>query len=76
MPPKHALNAPTKMMKDQGYADGYIYDPDTPDGFAGQDYFPPDMGRQKFYDPTERGFEREVVKRLQYWQRLREELGR
>ncbi len=76
MPPKHALNAPTKMMKDQGYADGYIYDPDTPDGFAGQNYFPPQIGRQKFYDPTERGFEREVVKRLQYWQRLREELGR
>ncbi|MGB0921064.1 MAG: replication-associated recombination protein A [Alphaproteobacteria bacterium] len=75
MPPKHALNAPTKMMKDQGYSDGYVYDPDTPDGFAGQNYFPADMGRRQFYAPGERGFEREVVKRLQYWQRLREELN-
>lgn len=71
MPPKHILNAPTKMMKDMGYAAGYAYDHDAPDGFSGQDYFPEQMGRQVFYDPPERGFEREIRKRLTYWEKLR-----
>jgi putative ATPase len=72
MPPKHILNAPTKLMKEVGYGDGYAYDPDTPEGFSGQDYFPADMGRRNFYRPVERGFEREIAKRLDYWNRLRE----
>lgn len=71
LPPKHILNAPTKLMKGEGYGDGYIYDHDKPDAFSGQDYFPTEMGRMKFYDPPERGFEREIFKRLQYWQNLR-----
>jgi putative ATPase len=73
MPPKHILNAPTKLMKDVGYGDGYVYDPDTPDGFSGQNYFPDGMERTQFYDPPERGFEREIRKRLDYWTRLREQ---
>ena len=72
MPPKHILNAPTKLMKEIGYGDGYAYDHDTPEGFSGQDYFPEDMGRRNFYRPVERGFEREIGKRLDYWNRLRE----
>ncbi len=75
LPPKHILNAPTKLMKDQGYKDGYLYDHDQPDAFSGQDYFPEDMGRQKFYEPVERGFERDIIKRLQYWDKLRAERG-
>lgn len=71
MPPKHILNAPTKMMKEQGYGAGYVYDHDTEDGFSGQNYFPEEMQRQKIYQPGERGFEREVVKRLAYWDKLR-----
>jgi putative ATPase len=73
MPPKHILNAPTKMMKDQGYGDGYQYDPDTKDGFSGQNYFPDEMPRTEFYQPIERGFERDIQKRLEYWNRLRKE---
>ncbi|WP_417688788.1 replication-associated recombination protein A [Roseibium sp.] len=73
LPPKHILNAPTKLMKAEGYGDGYQYDHDAPDGFSGQDYFPEAMGRQTFYDPPERGFERELRKRLDYWSRLRKE---
>jgi putative ATPase len=76
MPPKHILNAPTKMMKEIGYGKGYDYDHDTAEGFSGQNYFPETMERMKFYDPPERGFEREVRKRLDYWQRLREEKAR
>ena len=72
MPPKHILNAPTRLMKDLGYAKGYVYDHDTEEGFSGQDYFPDDMPRQSFYEPRERGFEREVLKRLAYWRKLRE----
>lgn len=72
MPPAHILNAPTAMMKDIGYGDGYIYDHDTPEGFSGQNYFPGDMTREKFYNPVERGFERELVKRIEYWTRLRD----
>ena len=71
MPPPYAMNAPTKLMKNLGYSDGYIYDPDTPEGFSGLNYFPPGMQRQEFYVPIERGFEREVKKRLEYWERLR-----
>ena len=72
MPPKHILNAPTRMMKDLGYAKGYEYDHDADDAFSGQDYFPEAMARQRFYSPTERGFEREIAKRLAYWRKLRE----
>jgi len=70
-PPAHILNAPTKMMKDLGYGKGYIYDHDTPEGFSGQNYFPEAMGRKKFYKPVERGFEREIARRLAYWENLR-----
>ena len=70
-PPMHIINAPTKLMKEQGFGDGYIYDPDTKDGFSGQNYFPDGMKRQKFYNPVERGFEREIKKRLEYWENLR-----
>ncbi|WP_237154932.1 replication-associated recombination protein A [Oryzibacter oryziterrae] len=73
LPPKHILNAPTKLMKGEGYGTGYRYDHDEPDAFSGQDYFPEKLGRQTFYDPVERGFERELRKRLDYWSRLRRE---
>ena len=70
-PPKHILNAPTSLMKDQGYGVGYDYDHDAEDGFSGQDYFPEALGRQEFYTPVERGFERELKKRLAYFEKLR-----
>jgi len=73
LPPKHILNAPTKLMKETGYGEGYQYDHDMPDAFSGQDYFPEAMGRQTYYNPPERGFEREIRKRLDYWARLRRE---
>ncbi|KQX47222.1 MULTISPECIES: replication-associated recombination protein A [unclassified Ensifer] len=73
LPPKHILNAPTKLMKGEGYGDGYRYDHDEPDAFSGQDYFPEKMGRRTFYDPPERGFEREIRKRLEWWAKLRRE---
>ncbi len=73
MPPKIILNAPTKMMKEQEYGSGYQYDPDQPDGFSGQDYFPAEMGREIYYDPVDKGFEREVRKRLDWWASLREQ---
>ncbi|MBO6719897.1 MAG: replication-associated recombination protein A [Rhizobiaceae bacterium] len=73
LPPKHILNAPTKLMKSEGYGSGYQYDHDQPDAFSGQDYFPEAMGRHKFYDPPDRGFEREIRKRLDYWEKLRRE---
>ncbi len=73
LPPKHILNAPTKLMKTEGYGSGYEYDHDTAEAFSGQDYFPEQLGRQKFYDPPERGFEREIRKRLDYWEKLRNE---
>ena len=75
MPPRNILNAPTKMMKDLGYNAGYIYEPDTASGFSGQNCFPESMGRQKFYEPVERGFEREIKKRLDYWDALRKKLN-
>jgi len=71
MPPKHILNAPTKLMKEIGYSDGYEYDHNAEDAFSGQNYFPDGMKRQQFYTPVERGFEREVKKRLDYWSELR-----
>lgn len=70
-PPAHILNAPTNMMKDMGYGKGYEYDHDTAEGFSGQNYFPDGMTRRVFYDPPERGFEREIRKRLDYWAKLR-----
>ncbi|MBQ2845206.1 MAG: replication-associated recombination protein A [Alphaproteobacteria bacterium] len=76
MPPRNILNAPTKMMKDLGYNAGYIYEPDTASGFSGQNCFPESMGRQKFYEPVERGFEREIKKRLDYWDNLRQKLNK
>ncbi|MDJ0614811.1 MAG: replication-associated recombination protein A [Rhizobiaceae bacterium] len=73
LPPRHILNAPTKLMKEQGYGDGYRYDHDQPDGFSGQNYFPEQMDRETYYEPVERGFERDIIKRLEYWDRLRKE---
>ena len=70
-PPQHILNAPTKLMKDQGYGEGYAYDHDAEDGFSGQNYFPESMKRPVFYQPVERGFERELKKRVDYFSRLR-----
>ncbi|MDP6344906.1 MAG: replication-associated recombination protein A [Alphaproteobacteria bacterium] len=75
MPPKHILNAPTRLMKDLGYADGYVYDHGTEEGFSGQSYFPDDMPRDSYYLPAERGFEREVAKRMAYWRKLREKMA-
>jgi len=73
LPPKHILNAPTKLMKTEGYGSGYEYDHDSAEAFSGQDYFPEALGRRQFYDPPERGFEREIRKRLDYWAKLRRE---
>lgn len=73
MPPMNILNAPTKLMKNLGYGAGYQYDHDAEDGFSGDNYFPEGMGRPDFYRPVERGFEREVARRLAYWQKLRDE---
>lgn len=71
-PPKIILNAPTQLMEDEGYGDGYAYDHDAPDAFSGQNYFPDEMKqRPQFYDPPDRGFEREIRKRLAYWGGLR-----
>lgn len=77
-PPKHLINAPTKMMKEMGFKEGYKYDHDWPDAFSGQEFFPPELlkaSRPELYQPNERGFEREVKKRLTYWARLREKRG-
>ncbi len=71
MPPRHIMNAPTKLMREQGYGAGYQYDHDTAEGFSGQNYFPDEMPRMQFYDPPERGFERDIKKRLEYWEKLR-----
>ncbi len=70
-PPKHILNAPTSLMKDLGYGKDYAYDHDVEDGFSGQNYFPDGMARQRFYQPRDRGFERDIGKRLAYWDKLR-----
>lgn len=71
MPPKHILNAPTKLMKNLGYSEGYIYDQNLEDGFSGQNYFPDGVCRQKLYEPVDRGFEREIKKRIEYFDQLR-----
>ena len=73
LPPKHILNAPTRLMKDEGYGRGYAYDHDSADAFSGQNYFPDALPRQTFYDPPDRGFEREIRKRLDYWAKLRKD---
>lgn len=73
-PPKIILNAPTKLMKQESYGEGYIYDHDMPQAFSGQNYFPADLGRHCFYTPTERGFEHKLSERMAYWAQLREKL--
>jgi putative ATPase len=75
MPPKHILNAPTRLMRGLGYGKGYAYDHDTEEGFSGQDYFPEAIERPRFYAPADRGFEREIRKRLDYWAKLRAAKG-
>jgi putative ATPase len=76
MPPKIILNAPTKLMEEEGYGEGYQYDHNAPDAFSGQNYFPDEMTeRPQFYDPPERGFERELKKRLDHWAKRRRERG-
>ncbi len=72
-PPKIILNAPTKLMREEGYGEGYEYDHDAPDAFSGQNYWPESLAPQKLYEPVERGFEREIGKRLEYWKRLRKD---
>lgn len=71
LPPKHILNAPTKLMGAEGYGQGYQYDHDQPEAFSGQNYFPEEMHRPQLYEPVERGFERDIAKRLDYWAKLR-----
>jgi putative ATPase len=75
LPPKHILNAPTKLMKSEGYAAGYQYDHDAPEAFSGQNYFPDGMDRQDFYRPTERGYEQRIAERMEEWDRLRRARG-
>ena len=75
-PPKHILNAPTRMMKDQGYGAGYAYDHDAEDGFSGQNYFPDSVKRPVLYQPVERGYERELKKRVDWFAKLRAERNR
>ena len=67
----HILNAPTRLMKEQGYGEGYAYDHDQPDAFSGQNYFPDEMARETYYDPPDRGFEHQLRKRLEHWSQLR-----
>jgi putative ATPase len=74
MPPMHILNAPTKLKTSVGYGKGYSYDHNAEEGFSGQDYWPEEMERQTFYEPTERGFEARVKERLDYWEKRRREL--
>jgi putative ATPase len=71
LPPKHILNAPTRLMRTEGYGAGYRYDHAEEDAFSGQDYFPEELGRQTFYDPPDRGYEAEIRKRLETWAKLR-----
>ncbi len=73
MPPKIILNAPTRLMRQEGYGAGYDYDHNAPEAFSGQDYWPEKLGRHKLYEPVDRGFEREIKKRLDYWEKLRKE---
>ena len=71
MPPAHILNAPTKLMQDIGYGVGYAYDHDSADGFSGANYWPDAVPPSELYQPVERGFERKILERMQYWDRLR-----
>ena len=73
MPPPHIRNAPTKLMRSLGYGEGYAYDPDTPEGFSGQDYFPEGMDRRTFYTPKGEGAEAKIKARLERWADLRRE---
>ncbi len=73
MPPQNILNAPTKLMMEIGYGKGYTYDHEAEEGFSGDDYWPGEMEPQTYYEPVERGFEREIAKRIEYWQKLRED---
>jgi putative ATPase len=75
LPPKHILNAPTPLMRNEGYSAGYRYDHAEEEAFSGQDYFPEELGRQTFYEPPDRGFESEIRKRLETWEKLRRERG-
>ena len=75
-PPQHILNAPTKLMKEIGYGNGYTYDHDSPDGFSGQNCFPEEMVRKSYYQPVERGFERDLKKRLTYFAKMRQQRQR
>nr|WP_279478711.1 replication-associated recombination protein A [Aureimonas sp. SK2] len=75
LPPRHILNAPTKLMKEEGYGAGYAYDHNAPNAFSGQDYFPEAMGRMSFYQPTGRGEEARIAERMERWARLRRERG-
>jgi putative ATPase len=75
LPPKHILNAPTTLMKQEGYGRDYAYDHNEKEAFSGQDYFPERMGRQHFYTPTARGFEREIKERLDRWAEIRAKRG-
>ena len=75
MPPANILNAPTKLMKDIGYGKDYAYDHDAKEGFSGASYWPEEVAPAKLYQPVDRGFERKVTERMQYWDRLREERG-
>ncbi|TKR27376.1 replication-associated recombination protein A [Cellulomonas hominis] len=75
MPPAHILNAPTRLMRDLGYGDGYQYDPDTPEGFSGAEYFPVGMRRETYYTPTGHGYERAITERLRHWAQLRAAIG-
>ncbi|WP_234482916.1 hypothetical protein [Streptomyces sp. MBT49] len=71
MPPAHILDAPPRLMKDLGYGKDYQYDPDTADGFSGDDYFPHDMDRETYYQPTRNGYEAQISERLRHWATLR-----
>jgi len=75
MPPASILNAPTKLMKDIGYGKDYAYDHDAPDGFSGSNYWPDEMEPQTYYKPVPRGFERQVIERMEWWEKKRRERG-
>ncbi len=71
MPPQNILNAPTKLMKDIGYGKGYAYDHDTAEGYSGSNYWPEEMRPQTFYTPADRGFEKRIAERMEYWEGLK-----
>ena len=75
-PPKHSRGAPTRLMRDLGYGKGYQYDHDSDAAFSGADYWPEEMAPQRFYEPSERGFEKRIAERIAYWEGLRDEKRR